>query len=231
MLLAFGKPLYMFDAVFVPEGMEARAVSAALRGARSAIRVAAMGLGPERARRSVERALRASEIRSALVTGVCGLLAPRHKPGSTLLYADVRNAAQTLVQTDAQLTRMLAASLPHAKVGIRALQWDSIVTAAREKQQLAQAYACDAVDMESHAAVTLLQSAGVRTAVLRIGSDAANEDLPNFNAAVNRDGTLNALALLREMVGSPRAGIVMAWNGMTAIAHLKRVIARVTREG
>jgi nucleoside phosphorylase len=221
----------MFDAIFVPEGMEARAVGAALRGARSAIPVTAIGLGPERARKSIEHALRASDIRCALVTGVCGLLAPRHKPGNALLYADMRNAAQILVRTDASITRMLASSLPHAKVGIHALQWDCIVTTVHEKERLRRLYGSDAVDMESHAAVTLLQSAGVRTAVLRIGSDGANEDLPNLNAAINHDGTLNGSALLREMLASPRAGILMTWNGMAAIAHLKHAIARITREG
>jgi len=221
----------MFDAIFVPEGMEARAVGAALRGARSSIAVTAIGFGPERARKSIERALRASEIRCALVTGVCGLLAPRYKPGSALLYADMRNAAQMLVKTDTGITRMLAAALPHAKVGIHALQWDCVVTTIREKERLGRLYESDAVDMESHAAVTLLQSAGVRTAVLRIGSDGANEDLPNLNAAINQDGTLNGRTLLREMIATPRAGILMAWNGMAAIAHLKRAIARVTREG
>lgn len=221
----------MFDAIFVPEGMEARAVSAALRGARSAIPVTAIGLGPERARKSIERALRTSDIRCALVTGVCGLLAPQHKPGNTLLYTDMRNAAQILVKTDAAITRMLAASLPHAKIGIRALQWDCVVTTIREKERLGRLYESDAVDMESHAAVTLLQSAGVRTAVLRIGSDGANAALPNLNAAINNDGTLNGGALLREMLAAPRAGILMAWNGMAAIAHLKHAIARVTREG
>jgi nucleoside phosphorylase len=215
----------MFDAIFVPEGMEARAVSAAARRATSPPRVVPIGLGPERARKSVALALRASPIRRALVTGVCGLLAPRYKPAAALLYADVRDARRTPLQTDTELTLMLAASLPYAQSGTRALQWDRVVTTAHEKERLARSYEVDAVDMESYAVATLLRDADVRTAVLRIGSDAANDDLPDLNAAIGPDGTLRAPVLLREMLRSPRAGIGMAWNGFAAIRALRLAIA------
>lgn len=209
-----------------------KAVRAGVQHARTPerINVVMTGVGPQRAAEAVTRALSESRIERALVAGVCGLLAAAFLPGDLLLYADVRDAQQndSLVKTDRTLTAKLSTCLPQAKRGIHALAWPSIVTSSQEKSKLGIRYGADAIDMESHAIMMGLQKAGVQTAVLRVASDGVNDDLPDLNAALDQNGTLNNTKLMREMLRAPYAGMTMAWNGAMALMRLRQAISRIT---
>jgi hypothetical protein len=216
------------DTIFVPEGFEARVVREAVQAAGSSISVVSMGIGPERAAEVVSRALYGARIERALITGVCGLLAPHVRPGEALLYSEVRTATEPSSQTDGILSSNVAELLTRPRSGIRALSWSSVVTSAREKGQLAGCYGADAVDMESYAALSVLRGAGVSTAVLRVGSDAAGDDLPAVNEALV-DGVLDGRRLAFQMLRAPREAAAMAWNGMLALVRLKHAVSRIAR--
>jgi hypothetical protein len=216
------------DTIFVPEGLEARVVRDAVAAAGSPISVIAMGIGPERAAEVVSRALHGARIERALITGVCGLLAPHVHPGEALLYADVRSETNPSEATDRNLTTALASLLSRPRSGIRALSWSSVVTSAREKGQLAGRYDADAVDMESYSALSVLRGAGVTTAVMRVGSDGAGDDLPEVNRALV-NGVLDGRRLAFQMLRAPREAAGMAWHGMLALIRLKNAISRIAR--
>jgi nucleoside phosphorylase len=213
------------DAIFVPEGLEARVVREAVASGGSPIQVVSIGLGPERAAETISRALYSLRIERALVTGVCGLLTQRIHPGEALLYEAIRTATEPASETGE-----IGSLLPRAKSGIRALSWSSVVTTAREKGQLAGRYDADAVDMESYAALSVLRGAGVATAVLRVGSDGAGDDLPEVNEALV-NGVLDSRRLVWQMLRAPRAATNMAWHGLLAILRLKRAVSRLARRG
>jgi nucleoside phosphorylase len=218
----------VIDTIFVPEGLEARVVRDAVEAAGAPISVIAMGIGSERAAEVVSRALYGARIERALITGVCGLLAPHFHPGEALLYADVRSEKDPSAATDRNLTTTLASMLTRPRSGIRALSWSSVVTTAREKGQLAGRYDADAVDMESYAALSVLRGAGVTTAVMRVGSDAAGDDLPEVNRALV-NGVLDGRRLAFQMLRAPREAAGMAWHGMLALMRLKNAVSRIAR--
>jgi len=199
-----------------------------VEAARSPIEVISIGVGPERAAETITRVLYGLRVERALITGVCGLLTQRVHPGEALLYNGVRTATDPTSETDLRLTTTVGSLLPRAKSGVRALSWSSVVTSAQEKGQLAGRYDADAVDMESYAALSVLRRAGIATAVLRVGSDGAGDDLPEVNEALV-DGVLDGRRLAWQMLRSPRAATNMAWHGLHAILRLKRAIARIAR--
>src|SRR5260370_34337148 len=151
------------------------------------------------------------------------------RAGEVLLYSAVGAESAPFVHTDGDLTAVLAERLPNAKTEIRGLMWRSIVTQPHEKARLQERYDVSAVDMESYALVTALENAGVRTTVLRVVSDGLNDELPDLNAALGKDGALRTRALVREICRSPRAGVRMMVNGARAVARLKEAVIRGVR--
>jgi nucleoside phosphorylase len=59
------------------------------------------------------------------------------------------------------------------------------------------------VDMESYEIVAVANQAGVPAAVLRAVSDSLDRKMPDFNRALNDDGTPNARKAVTVAIGSP----------------------------
>ncbi len=222
----------MIDAIFVPRGAEADAVRAALGPAPSPVRVVVTGIGPRAALRAAEETIAAGPpIRRALVTGLCGLLSPSLAVGDALAYGEVRHQRARPILLERLLVDLLAERVPGMQSGIRALHSDTIVCTAAEKADLADRFDSEAVDMESFALAERLHRAGVAVAVVRVGSDAANDDLPDLESARDGAGGLDTVALVLAMIRRPLAGVRLATNGVCALRALERTVAALVARG
>jgi hypothetical protein len=63
---------------------------------------------------------------------------------------------------------------------------------------------------------------------MRVGSDAAGDDLPEVNRALV-NGVLDGRRLAIQMLRAPREAAGMAWHGMLALVRLKNAISRIAR--
>jgi len=217
----------VIETIFVPRGAEEKAVRAGLGRAGGSIRVVATGIGERAAARAAAVALANGNVGSVLVTGLCGLLSPAFAVGDALVYRDIRRPEGEPLPLDARLTKALASRIPHSQSGVRAVTSDTVLVTAQAKAALAQRYGAGAVDMESCAVVECLQAAGVAVAVVRIGSDALNDELPALDRALDGSGGLDATALALAMIRRPLLGARLALNGMRALAALRRTIAAI----
>lgn len=84
---------------------------------------------------------------------------------------------------------------------------DKIVVRSTEKIALGNKFNADAVDMETEDILRAAKAIGLPTAVLRIISDDANHDLPDFNRALTRNGKLNPWKNTVVMLSNPMASI------------------------
>ena len=220
----------MIDTIFVPRGAEERAVRRALARSKATVTVVASGIGPHAAARAAETAgvERGSRI---LVTGLCGLLSPAFVVGDALAYRDIRRDGQAPLRLDNELSDLLASRVPGIQTGIHALASDRIVTTARDKATVGRRSGTAAVDMESYAFAEVLGRAGACVAVVRVGSDAAGDDLPDLDRALDGSGGLDGLALGLAMLRRPLAGLRLARNGTRALAALERVVYALVAPG
>ncbi|MDQ2859085.1 MAG: hypothetical protein M3R53_10600 [Candidatus Eremiobacteraeota bacterium] len=219
----------MIETVFVPRGAEERAVRNGLARARADVRVVTTGIGPFAAARAADGALGAHPFGTALVTGLCGLLSPAFAVGDALLYDNVRRAGEAPIVLDRALAASLARRLGGVQTGIRALASDAVVTSHEAKRALGLRYAVDAVDMESYAIAQRLHRARVAVAVLRVGSDAVVDDLPDIYRAFDGSGGIDRFALLLVMLRKPRAGAHLARNGLRALGSLQSAVYAIFR--
>lgn len=216
----------MIDAVFVPRGAEERAVRGGLR---RSVAIYPMGIGPSSATAAAEAVIASGAPRHVLVTGLCGSLDARFRPGDVLLYASIEDTDGVPLATDSDLTAAVQLAVPGALSGIRALSVGRIVSRATEKRALAQHRGCHAIDMESLALLARLHRAGSSVAVLRVVSDGVDDDLPDLNAALDAAGNLDAKALARICLFSPLAALRMtlgATRGLRALRRSVRLFAR-----
>ncbi len=209
--------------VVVPRGPEERAVRRGLARARVGAVVVTCGIGPLAAERAMRTLLAQSRPERVIVTGLCGILAPGFRVGEPLVYREIVGPDERLVFDD-ELTRAVADRVPGMQSGIRAYGSDVVVTRAHEKRALAQRYGAQAVDMETAAVARTLAEAGVAVAALRIGSDGADDDLPELDRALDGSGGLDGLALALAMFRRPVAGARLVRNGPRALAALERAI-------
>ncbi len=220
----------MLDALFVVRGAEERAARRAITRAGSPVRVFVTDVGPQAAANAAAQAhVALPGPRRALVTGLCGALDPTFCVGDVLLYAELGGLASAPLVTDLRLTDDVAAELPEAKRGVRATASSRIVTATREKRELAERSGAAAVDMESGALVGTLQAAAWAVAVLRVVSDGANDELPDLNRALSPRGELRAGVMALEFMRDPVAGVRLARHGMRALRVLENELTRFLR--
>jgi len=183
------------------------------------------GIGPSSAGAAAEAVIASGVPRRVLVTGLCGSLDARFRPGDALLYASVQDTDGITVATDVELTEALQAAIPEAHGGIRAMSTDRIATRAAEKRSLAKQSSCQAIDMESLALLELLQRAGVVVAALRVVSDAVTADLPDLNAALDTAGNLRPSALARQFFLRPIAALRLIVDASAGLRALRKAIA------
>ena len=209
----------MIDAVLVPRGAEERAVRAGLR---RSVAIYPIGIGSSSATAAAEAVSASGAPRRVLVTGLCGSLDARFRPGDVLLYASIEDTDGVPLATDSDLTAAIQRAVPGALSGIRALSVDHIVTRATEKRALAQHRGCHVIDMESLTLLARLHRAGSSVAVLRVVSDGVDDDLPDLNAVLDVAGHLDPKALARVCLFSPLATLRLTRGAFRALRALRR---------
>ena len=84
---------------------------------------------------------------------------------------------------------------------------DRIITESQQKLSLGARYQAIAADMESYDVLGICRSSGLPAAVLRIISDDAGSDLPDFNWAAGADGRMNPWRMGAVMLARPMASL------------------------
>jgi nucleoside phosphorylase len=198
--------------------------------ARSNVRVVETGIGPIAAAQAADDAMAAAPVGVVLVTGLCGLLSPTFSVGDALVYGEIaRGGDGGALELSRDLGGALAAKIPYAQTGIRALASERIVTSAREKIELGERTHADAVDMESLAIVERMQQRNVPIAVVRVASDASNDTLPELDRALDGAGGMDGLALALAMLRHPALGFRLAVNGTRALRALRDCVEALLR--
>src|SRR5579883_113505 len=166
------------DIILVPQGAEYRAVRRGL-GA-TAIPILPIPIGAVPLRQQIHRWQNAGQLLAGqriLVMGLCGGLVPRRAIADVVLYRECIDRAEfrSTFTCDAALTQQIQAKLAGHVTLVNALTSDRLVWSAHEKQQLAQRYDAEVVDMEAVAAIASLTTAGAVTGMVRVVSDDGQE--------------------------------------------------------
>ncbi len=225
----------MIDAVFVPRGLEERAVRRGLgRGGRE-IAVYPTAIGSSSADMVDAMLVGGSVPRFALVTGLCGALDPAFCVGEVLLYASILaghnpSAETATIATDSELTLRLQRAIRGAQSGVRGITVENAITRPNDKRLLAAASGAHAVDMESFALVSRLREAGVSVAVLRVVSDGASDELPDLKDALTGPG-LSLSRLAASIVRKPLGGLRLIAGGTRALRALRNAFRAISTAG
>jgi adenosylhomocysteine nucleosidase len=176
------------------------------------------------------RLAEAASLKPSLVVswGLCGGLDPRLRPGDLILGAEVV-ADEGAVRTDDAVTLSLAQRLGGAGVRVsvqRLAASNAPVLTAAAKTDLRRASGAAAVDMESLIAGRYALEQRAPFAILRAVSDPAERDLPPLVLkAVDSDGGIDAVAVIGEIIRSPRQFMSLraaARDSSAAFEALKR---------
>lgn len=170
-----------------------RAEAAAFRRAARAlggIDIRFTGIGPDNAATAIRAALANNPPELVVSSGFAGGLDPRLPRGTMVFDTD-----------DPELQRQLAAlGARHAKF----LTTRRIATTATEKRALRETTRADAVEMESGAIREVCKERNVPFVILRVISDAAEEDLPlDFNSLADSKMRLSYTRLAVRLLRSP----------------------------
>ena len=144
---------------------------------------------------------------AAIVIGVCGGLTDLLPEPTIVTYSSCLSAMNEGIvcpcapQLSAQITALLnAQNVPcRSVIGITSPR---VAITKDDKLRLARSGA-QVVDMESYDILMAAQECGVPAAVVRVVSDSLDRRLPDFNRALNPDGSVNNGKALRVMLGSP----------------------------
>ncbi len=186
------------------------------------------GIGSLAAARAADAALGSGAFGTTVCTGLCGLLSPAFLVGDALVYRSVRRAgSDAVLRLDAGLADTVAASVPGSQTGILGLASETILATAGSKRAAAAHFGAHAVDMESFSLAERLQRAGVAVAVVRVGSDGPNDDLPDLERALDGSGGIDSFALGLAMLREPARGAKLALCGMRALGALEDAAYRI----
>jgi adenosylhomocysteine nucleosidase len=182
------------------------------------------GMGPRRARRALEAALE-RRVAPHLVwsCGFAGGLHPSWKTGAVLFQPPAERGPfwrDCLRQSGAVEGRFVAAQ--------------RVAVTAEEKRRLHADTGADAVDMESGALAEVCRERGMDFGIIRVISDAAQEDLPlDFNRLMTAEDRLHWGRLLWAVAASPgRISGLLRLRRQTLVAAraLGAVLTGVGRE-
>ena len=136
----------------------------------------------------------------------------------------------TAIATDEQVSGFLSGVLTRSGlpfVQAPGITVGRIVTEAKEKLALGAHYGAAAVDMETYEALNASARLGLPAAALRVISDVAGRDMPDFNRVYNADGRINCWRLLRAMTARPSAALRLLLTIRHALQSLRENLQAV----
>lgn len=195
-------------------------------------------MGPKNAAEKSHIALKKSKGDVVLITGLAGALAPECKHGDIVIYNNcysLEGSGDTLTQInkvncEQKLTSLLSNNL--LLKNINTLQGDGltlskVVCQAQEKLTLAKKYNALAVDMESYHILTAAKEKKLPATVLRVISDDAQGDLPDLNAAMNKNADVNNLKMVLQFAKHPILAARFLSNLNQSVAKLKWFLPKI----
>ena len=196
------------------------------------VAMAISGAGRQAAARAADALILGHRPPLVISAGFCGALSPEVRRHDVVVADSLADAAGNVIQLDrSRWAPALPAPPPRVHVG-RLLTVDEIVRRAAEKRQLGEKHQALAVDLESLAVAEVCRRQGVPILVIRIATDALDDELPRevdrltrqrtragrwgaaFGAILSRPGVIKDLYKLRE-------------NALTASDRLARFLVRV----
>ncbi len=172
--------------------------------------------------------------RGIISFGIAGGLDPQLRTGTCIVASSVigANGVRSALPTDERWSNILLQSRSDA-VHAPVLGIDTPVTEPKNKLRLFHQTGAAAVDMESHIVASIAGSHGLPFAVLRVVADPARQRVPQAAlCAMRTDGSLDALAVLRELWRRPGdiAGMPSvarnAWVARTELARARHGLGR-----
>lgn len=157
-----------------------------------------------------------------IVAGLAGGLDPKLRGGDAVLYDLCYDAREidlgyseqaasegtAAIAGDNVLSNFLFEALTASDLSCvrgSGITVSRIVTEAKDKLALGARYGAAAVDMETYEALSACVRLNLPAATLRIISDEAGRDIPDFNRAYDADGRMNGLRMAVAMMARPIA--------------------------
>ncbi len=154
-----------------------------------------------------------------LITGFAGALDSRLKIGDIVVYNKSTN-----LNGDSFDCEPIPG--PTEWVRVNGLTVPQVVVRAADKKALRNQHQADVVDMETFQLLNVCRQAGVPAAVLRVISDDAADDLPDFNLAIQPDGTLDRTRLSRVLLARPITTLKFVRSFRTSNSSLRNALRR-----
>ena len=160
----------------------------------------------------------------AIVIGLCGSLTDSLAESAIVMYSSCLSAMNggTASSCAPELSEQVAALLNARNVvckSVLGITSPRVATTKDDKLRLAGTGA-QVVDMESYGILSAAHKLGVPAIVVRVVSDSLDRKLPDFNRALNPDGSINNSMAFRVMLGSPLLTVRAYLAGTRATRHL-----------
>ncbi len=173
-----------------------------------------------------------------IVAGLAGGIDPALKVGDAVIYdlcydaraVDLKRrpwpdrAEAAAVACDQSLSDSLCEALTCSGfpfVRAPGITVGRIVTEAKEKLALGAHYGAAAVDMETYEILSSCAWAGLPATALRVISDEAGRDIPDFNRIYSADGRIDGWRAIGAMAARPSAALRLSLTVRRALRSLR----------
>lgn len=225
----------LIQTILVPQGAEHRAVCRGLRGIADPPTVFATPAGAAIAPylRSLQTTGCLDKAQQVLIMGLGGGLTSKLAIGDAVLYSNSRTPALRTpypvpYACDRNLTAQLQSLLDVPIV--QGVTSDRVIATIHDKRQLANQFNVDVVDMESAAALDILNAIGVSTAILRVVSDDCDHTIPDLSNAFNAEGSLQPAALAIALLRQPIAATHLIRGSLYGLKSLQELTKQLFAE-
>ena len=166
---------------------------------------------------------------AVLIAGFGGALAPRCRRNETVVYEGCISALDgSSGVCDRVLSDRISAVVDAYHV--IGLTTGRVIVDASEKRELYEKFGAMVVDMESYEVLVVCERHKIPAAVLRVISDEAEEDLPDFNRVLQPDGKIDNKKIFGTLLGRPRASWRFVQSMKPAGAALKSALSLALSE-